>query len=136
MPIQKILVGYDGTESSEHALEFSTDIAKQQNMELHIAFVVREPIGMADPIPDEVYQTLVNVGQKTLSNAIQQVKKQFVKYMTHLEDGDPGPKLLELADKIKPDLIALGIVRHSPSERVLGTVSSYLSGRYPLLLVP
>lgn len=138
MSIQKILVGYDGTESSEHALEFSIDIVKQHDAKLYLAFVVNEPTGMSGPVPDEVYQSLVNIGQKTLSNAVQQVKKQFIKYETCLETGNPGQKLLALADKIKPDLVVFGAIQHSSSEKALGTTSSYFlkSGRHPLLLVP
>jgi len=52
--------------------------------------------------------------------------------------GNPGEKLLELAERLKPDLVVLGTLRHSASERLLGTVSSYFlkSRAYPLLIVP
>ncbi len=138
MPVQKIMIGYDGSESSERALELAIDLAKQCDAEIHLVFVVNEPTGMMNPIPDEVYQSLVNIGERTLLNAIQQVKKQFLKYITHLETGNSGEKLLELADEIKPDLIIIGAIKHSSSEKLLGTVSSHFlkSRKHPILLVP
>ena len=58
--------------------------------------------------------------------------------MTHLDFGSPPEKLLELADKIIPDLVVIGIAKHPASERILGTVSSlfFRTRRYPVLGVP
>ena len=93
---------------------------------------------MADPIPDEVLDSLEKKGLDSLSNAERSVRKQFCKPVTHLEIGNPVEKLLELADKLKPQLVVLGIAKHSSSESLIGTVSSRFlrSRRYPILLVP
>jgi nucleotide-binding universal stress UspA family protein len=138
MPIQRILVGYDGTEHSERALQFAIGINDDYETEIHLAFVVNEPAGMADPIPDEVLDSLEKKGLDSLSNAERFVRKQFRKPVTHLEIGNPVEKLLELADKLNPQLVILGIAKHSSSESLIGTVSSQFlrSRRYPLLLVP
>jgi nucleotide-binding universal stress UspA family protein len=55
-----------------------------------------------------------------------------------LEIGNPVERLLELADKLNPQLVVLGIPKHSSSESLIGTVSSQFlrSRRYPILLVP
>lgn len=50
MLVHRILVGYNGTVQSEHALEFVTGINWQYEVEIHLAFIVQEPSGMADPI--------------------------------------------------------------------------------------
>ena len=93
---------------------------------------------MADPIPDEVLESLQRTGQESLLNAERLVRKQFRKPVTHLEIGNPAEKLLELADKLKPQLVILGIVEHSSSESLISTVSSYFlrSRRHPVLSVP
>jgi nucleotide-binding universal stress UspA family protein len=138
MPIQRILVGYDGTGDSERALQFAVRINDDYETEIHLAFIVNEPAGMADPIPDEVLDSLEKRGLDSLSNAEQLVRKQFRKPVTHLQIGNPVEKLLELADKLNPQLVVLGIAKHSSSESLIGTISSRFlrSRRYPLLLVP
>ena len=138
MLVQRILVGYDGTIQSEHALEFIAGINWQYEVEIHLAFIVQEPSGMADPIPDEIMESLSHRGQETLSNAARQVKKQFGNPILHLEIGNPKEKLLELAETLKPDLIIVGMAKHTSSERILGSVSSNFirSRKYPILLVP
>ncbi len=138
MFVQRILVGYDGKEQSEHALELAIDLSMQYNAEIHLAFIVHEPFQMADPMSDEVNESFVKIGQKTLSNAVRTVRKRSIIPVTHLENGNPGKKLLELADKIKPDLVILGMMKHSLYEKTLGSVSSYFlnSKQYPLILVP
>jgi nucleotide-binding universal stress UspA family protein len=138
MPIQRVLVGYDGTEHSERALQLAVRINDDYETEIHLAFIVNEPAGMADPIPDEVLDSLEKKGLDSLSNAERFVRKQFRKPVTHLEIGNPVEKLLELADKLNPQLVVLGIAKHSSSESLIGTVSSRFlrSRRYPILLVP
>src|SRR6266516_5707703 len=136
--MEKVLVSYDGLEHSEHTLQFAIGINDDYETEIHIAIVVQEPTGMADPIPEELFESLQRRGQESLLNAERLVKKQFRKPVTHLEIGNPAEKLLELADKLKPQLVILGIVKHSSSESLIGTVpSSFLrSRRYTILLVP
>ena len=138
MPIKRVLVGYDGTEHSERALQFAVGINDDYETEIHLAFIVNEPAGMADPIPDEVLYSLEKRGLDSLSNAERFVRNQFRKPVTHLEIGNPVEKLLELADKLKPQLVVLGIAKHYSSESLIGTVSSRFlrSRRYPILLVP
>jgi len=138
MPIQRVLVGYDGTEHSERALQFAIGINDDYETEIHLAFIVNEPAGIADPIPEEVLDSLEKKGLDSLSNAERFVRNQFRKPVTHLEIGNPVEKLLELADKLNPQLVILGIAKHSSSESLIGTVSSRFlrSRRYPLLLVP
>ena len=47
MPIKRVLVGYDGTEHSERALQFAVGINEDYETEIHLAFIVNEPAGMA-----------------------------------------------------------------------------------------
>lgn len=138
MPIRKILVGYDGTSQAESALELGIYLASQDGTELHLAFVVHEPAGMADPIPDELMNSLQEAGQRILSDAVQEARKQLLEPIIHLESGNPPEKLFQLAQAVDPDLVIFGMTRHHPSEKMLGTVSSYFlkSRKYPLLLVP
>lgn len=50
MPIQRVLVGYDGNGHSERALQFAVGINDDYETEIHLAFIVNEPAGMAEKI--------------------------------------------------------------------------------------
>ena len=133
------MVGYDGSIQAERALDFAIGIALQsEGSEIHIAYVVQKPAGAPDPLPDELLESLKSAGSDTLVNAEWVVKKNLIDATIHLEMGNPGERLMELARKLKPDLVVLGTIRHSTSERLLGTVSSHFlkSRSYPVLIVP
>ena len=137
--LRKLLVGYDGSAQAERALDFAIGIASEnEGSEIHVAYVVQKPAGIPDPVPDEVLESIRRAGKEELMNAERLVKKNLIDVAVHLEVGSPGEKLLELAGRLKPDLVVLGTLQHSASERLLGTVSSYFlkSRSYPLLIVP
>jgi nucleotide-binding universal stress UspA family protein len=138
-PVRRILVGYDGSEQAARALDFAIEtIAQNDEAEIHLAYVVQKPGGVPDPVPDEVLDVLQKTGEETLLNAERRVRKNLSRPITHLETGNAAQKLLELADRLKPELVVLGTLRHSTSEKLLGTVSSSFlkSRRHPLLIVP
>ena len=140
--LEKILVGYDGKEESGRALEYSLElldtVGATRSSEIHLIYAVEKPPGMADPIPDEVMSSFEKAGNEVLLNGARIVKKRFETPFTHLEFGSAPEKILQVADRIKPDLIVVGITKHPQSERILGTVSSLLfkTRRYPVLGVP
>lgn len=136
--LRRILVGYDGSEQSIHALELAISLNEQYNAELHLVFVVQKPSGVADPVPDGVIDSLRRAGEDTLSNGVRLVRQEFEEPITHLETGNPSEKLVELADTLKPDLVVLGMIKHTTSEKILGTVSSNFlrTRKYPILVVP
>jgi len=126
-------------EQSGRALEFALDIAKQTaSPEIHVAYVIQKPARAPDPVSDEAIALLRRSGEESLQNAQRLVKKSLANAIIHLEIGDPGEQLLELANRVKPDLIVLGTLRHSATEKLLGTVSSHFlkTRQYPLLIVP
>ncbi len=135
---RRILVGYDGTEQANRALELAMNLNLHQDSELHMAFVIQKPPEIADPVPDEMLEYLRKAGEKILSNAVSIAKRKYENSIPHLESGDPAEKLLELADKLRPDLVVLGMVKHSTSEKIIGTVSSHFlkARRYAILVVP
>jgi nucleotide-binding universal stress UspA family protein len=137
--LRKLLVGYDGSAQSERALAFAVEIASQnEGSVIHIAYVVRKPAGVPDPVPDELVDSLRRSATETLLNAERTVKKNLINAASHIEVGNSGEKLLELAAALKPDLVVLGTLQHSTSEKLLGTTSSHFlkSRPYPLLIVP
>lgn len=137
-PLRRILVGFDGSEQASRALDFALFVSSSGGTEIHLACVVQKPVGIPDPVPDEVMDSLIKAARGELLDAEKRVIKSLLTPVIHLETGNPGQKLMELATMIKPDLVVLGTLHHSASERLLGTVSSSFlkSRRYPLLIVP
>lgn len=139
---RKILVGYDGSEESISALELSLELFEQdvesKIAEFHLAYIVEEPPGVADPVPDELLESLKREGEEILSDGAKRVRDQLGSPLMHLDFGSPPQRLGKLASEILPDIVVLGIANHSQSEKIMGTVSSYFlnSKKYPLLLVP
>jgi nucleotide-binding universal stress UspA family protein len=139
---RKFLIGYDGTEESLRALNFAIKMKQQQSgseqTEFHLAFVVEKVASIADPVPDELLDSLRKPADEILADGARLVRNQLETAFVHLEFGSPPQKLLELADRIKPDLVVLGIAKHPPSKKILGTVSAsfFNSRKYPVLGVP
>lgn len=136
--LRSILVGYDGSEESSRALTFALDVIEKNDVDVHLVYVVQKPAGILDPVPEEEMAAMRTAGQNVLSNAARLVRNSIANPITHLEIGNPGEKLLELADRLKPDLVVVGTTKHTTSEKLLGKVSSLFlkSRKYPLLIVP
>jgi nucleotide-binding universal stress UspA family protein len=106
---RKILIGYDGTEQSVRALEFAIKLLQQtepEPTEFHLAYVVEKSASIADPVPEEVLDSLKKKGEEILSNGARIVRKLLETPLTHLEFGSAPQKLLDLADKLVPLQIA------------------------------
>lgn len=108
-------------------LQRAISLNDDTDTEIHIALVVLEPSGMADPIPDEVLESLQKRGQESLLNASRPV--------THIDIGNPAEKLINLTDRLNPHLVVLGISRRPSSDSLIGTVSSHFvrTRRYLIL---
>jgi nucleotide-binding universal stress UspA family protein len=135
----RILVGFDGSDQATRALDLAVAIAAQRGgAEIHIGYVVQRPTGAPDPVPQEVMNSLKAAARVKLLDAERRVTERLATPVIHLMMGNPGERLLELAERVKPDLVVLGTLQHSMSDRLLGTVSSFFirSRRYPLLIVP
>jgi nucleotide-binding universal stress UspA family protein len=138
---RKFLVAFDGSEESIRALQFAIglqQLIEGSTTEFHLAYVVEKRRGIVDPVPDELLDSLKKEGEEILSSGARIVREQLETPFLYLEFGSPPQKLVELADRIKPDLVVLGIAGHPPTEKILGTVSSlfFSARKYAVLGVP
>ena len=63
--MERILTGYDGTDQSARALEFAIELLEEgapQPTEIHLAYIVEKPAGIADSIPEEVMDSIEEEG--------------------------------------------------------------------------
>ncbi|MEM0117878.1 MAG: universal stress protein [Conexivisphaerales archaeon] len=134
-----LLVGFDGSEQAKRALLVGSDLVRgNSNCTIHIAYVVQPTAGLLEPLTDEFMVSLKKNGMSILSYGESLVKNQGARIVKHLEWGNPSEEMLKLAEKLHPRFVLLGTIKHSPTERVLGTISSIFlrSRRFNLIIVP
>lgn len=113
MAFKKILIGYDGSESSKKALEKAIELAKNCQSELHIVGVVR-PFEFAaiDYIPPEEIEEYekeeLTKEEKYLKEAKEIAKEKGIEVVAKVMEGEPAEELMAYADENGCDLIVVG----------------------------
>jgi nucleotide-binding universal stress UspA family protein len=143
--IDKILVGVDGSDHSDHALDLALDLAKKYSAEILLLTVV-PPVFL--PIPAENVMNsqaiadatieLENSFRAVLSRAEQKTKMlEGLNVFTRLEHGDPDEVIVETAKTGDFDLIVVGSRGLGQRGYALGSVSSSVADNAscPVLLV-
>lgn len=130
MVYSKILVGIDGSEMSERALNVAIELCKKIGAELLIAHVIEKPpvLTMAKMQEELIEKALEEYADRLLSRALFKAEKEGVRAKPLLLRGKPGPKLCEAANKYGVDLIIVG-------SRGLGTISKFIVGSVSDFLV-
>jgi nucleotide-binding universal stress UspA family protein len=113
LAFKKIVLGYDGSESSKKALEKSVELAKEMGAELHIIGVVRPFEFFAiDYIPPEEIEEYekeeISKEEKFLKEAKEIAEKEGVEPKLKVMEGEPAEELMTYADENNCDLIIVG----------------------------
>jgi nucleotide-binding universal stress UspA family protein len=130
---KKILVGYDGSEGGEKALNRALELAKSFNSELCLLTVI-PPSSMAFGeivVPDAINLSLIiESSRKKLADLSSKLSAEGYKVRFEVLTGDPGDTIVSYAEVNGCDLIVLGRRRLSRLERlVLGSVTSKVAGK-------
>lgn len=113
MVFTKLVLGYDGSESSKKALKKAIEITKHLNTELHIVGVIR-PFEFAaiDYIPPEEIEKYekeeISKEEKYLKEAMEEAKKEGIIALAKVLEGEPAEEIMDYADSISADLIVVG----------------------------
>lgn len=122
--IQKILVGYDGSSSSDNALDFALELARRYDAELHLLGAARPP-DFGDEVEAEAviensrkhYERLLSSRRATLSH-------QSMKIHTHVVVGHPAEQIVRYAERHGIDHIVVGHRGHTLFDRwLIGSVA-------------
>lgn len=128
---KNIVVGLDGSETSETALRLACDLAQKYDSEIHlvhtpqphtVAFAMGAVAGYHTattmPSPEEVR----TAAEKVL-NAGKEIAKKYNQVITktHMKRGDPAEEIIACADECGADLIVTG-------RRGLGGIGSLVLG--------
>jgi nucleotide-binding universal stress UspA family protein len=126
-----IVVGTDGSEPAERALDEAIAIALRDGAALHIVTAFPDPAIIREQITSSAKTESVNlseVADTVLSRAARRAEEKGVKAETHARESDPAAAIIEVADAQKADLIIVGSRGLSGIQRfLLGSVSSKVS---------
>ena len=126
----KILTAVDGSDISELAVEKAVTLAKQNNAELHLIYVIETGFitpGPGDTVRDLVHKRFEEEGATILEKSSEKAKAAGVAVESHLEVGHAGNTIINSADKLGCDLIIVGSLGKSKLDRLLlGSVSSHV----------
>jgi nucleotide-binding universal stress UspA family protein len=128
---KKIVVGIDGSETSENALRLACDLAQKYHSKIHlvhtpqpntVAFALGATAGYHAATTMPSYDEVQKAGEKILNSA-KAVAKDCgqVIAQTHMERGDPADQIIACAELCGADLIVTG-------RRGLGSVGSIVLG--------
>jgi nucleotide-binding universal stress UspA family protein len=142
-PIQRIVVGLDGSEHSAEALGWAVRMAHAVNAEVVAVHAVQPVMYWDDsyaPPPDYDLQRRAGIEDQFENEWCRPLRESGVPYRTVLEDGRAASVLADAADEVDADVIVVARRgRGGFTELLLGSVSHELtlhSHRPVLVLSP
>lgn len=133
---KSIVVGSDGSHTSNLAVRRAAELAKTCDAQLHIVNVCK-PAGTVMGAPEAMAMAAaVQVGEDVQKQAVQDLeraahiaKAEGVKVETHGRIGDPATVILHVAEDNNADLIVLGNRGMKGARRLLGSVPNAIAHR-------
>ena len=116
--MRKILVGFDGSEGSENALNKAISIIDDDG-ELVLLAVVPSPEEKSF-VDSDIYQTLKKKAHNLIEGVVNDIGLHSFTITGLVEEGDVAAKIIDIANTLKCDLI------------VLGSKGASEIGRYPI----
>ena len=111
--IQRILVAYDMSPHSEHAMNVALSMAGDMKAKLFVVSVIRPP----EPAESAEFHAVVDDGREKFEGrfvAIRELARQKdVELETEIVIGHPAEQIIHMADKIQASVIVMGKRSHS-----------------------
>jgi len=139
-----ILVGSDGSPAALGALQLARELEARDGCRVEVIGVV-EPIPVFDTgflvaLPEmELYESRRDALRHEIEGQVEAVRGSRSAWPLRVETGIPASRIVTRAEALDAQLILLGLGRHGPMERVLGTETALKVLRLahiPLLAVP
>ena len=122
-PIMKILVPVDGSAKSLNALYHANYLFRgASRVRIYLLHVIEWPIEDEESIEEELATQIQDEGRMILRSVV--VPKQINDYKRIVKMGDPAEKIVELANKLKVDMIVMGKKGLGKSTSNLGHVTN------------
>ncbi len=106
---KSVLVPFDGSEFSKRALVRACELSKVDNAEITALYVIPRYEEMIEFfMTNSIRKSLLLEAQKIMNTAKEIASGHGVSIKTMIEEGQSGEKIIETANKLKNDLIAMG----------------------------
>ena len=128
--IRKILCPLDFSENSEHALLYARALAQANGAELLLLHVVELPLSYLAPdavLPADILERQREACVQNLTTITAAVRQDLPHTDWLLEEGNPFPRIIEVARQHAVDLIVMGTHGRRGFERLLvGSVAEHV----------
>ncbi|MBN1594438.1 universal stress protein [candidate division FCPU426 bacterium] len=139
LPPKNILCPVDFSQASSRALKSGSALAKTFGAILHVVHVippVNKQSGSFEPLYARVRSANLAPHQRSLEEYIRAFDFHQTKWQTHLLQGDPGEQILAVAREEKADIMMMGALGETKSEKLqLGALASRLLRTAPCAVV-
>jgi nucleotide-binding universal stress UspA family protein len=132
---ESIVVGTDGSETAERAVDRAGVIARALGATVHVVSAHSED---AIPLVEAGRQGERTHAESSVDRAQQRLAKVGVESEAHLSTREPGRALVEVANEQGAQMIFVGNRGMTGAKRVLGSVPNYVShhARCDVVIVP
>lgn len=104
--MNKILVGFDGSEGSKQALNKSI-LLLDEHGELVLLAVIPSPADKAF-VDNEMYKTMKKRAEDMIAEVVSNMGQQGFSLTGLIEEGDPSARIIDVSNRLNVDLIVLG----------------------------
>ena len=121
--MKKILVGFDGSEGSEQALNRAIMMLDEYG-ELFLLAVIPSPADKAF-VDDEMYQKMKKKAENLINQVIADIGIHEFDVHGIVEEGDPAAIIIDVSNKLNVDLVVLGSKGQSElGQYLIGSVAN------------
>jgi len=121
--MRKILVGFDGSEGSEKALNRAITLIDEYGSLILLAVIPTPKIKSF--VDADAYKNLRKKAENLISDTIKDLGEQSYDINGLVEEGDAAAKIIDVANRLNVDLIVLGSQGESElGQYLLGSVAN------------
>src|SRR5450755_1264602 len=106
--IRRILLGYDGSNSANHALDFAVDLARRYGAELHVLAVARPPEFGGEVETAAVIENSRRHCDRVLEPIKARLAGEAIRTSFHIAVGHPAEQMVRYAEEHAVDHIVVG----------------------------
>ena len=121
---ESIIIGTDGSDTAERAVDRAGEIARAFGAHVHVVSVYsddRSPLMAVGKQGGQAH------AQQAIDRAQERLAKQGVESKAHLSNREAGRELVTVADEQRAQMIVVGNRGMTGAKHVLGSVPNYVS---------
>jgi nucleotide-binding universal stress UspA family protein len=132
---ETVVIATDGSASAKRGVQTALDLAERFDATVHALYVIDadDIESSPDDIRDELEEALVEAGDEALEFVESQAGDSNGEVVTEVRESHPAPEIVDYADEVEADLIAMGTRgRHGDHAFLLGSVAENVVRRSPV----